>query len=143
VFVGAVSASIAIVEETGANTDTLDFSALSLGDDTGVSVDLARTAYQSVTATLTVTRSVAPGSEYVTGPEVINEESRAAMRNALKRIQTGEYAKMFILEGRTGYPSMTARRRLTADHSIEKVGSQLRAMMPWIAKNKLVDQSRN
>ena len=81
--------------------------------------------------------------EYVTGPEVINEESRAAMRNALKRIQTGEYAKMFILEGRTGYPSMTARRRLTADHSSEKVGSQLRAMMPWIAKNKLVDQSRN
>ena len=81
--------------------------------------------------------------EYVTGPEVINEESRVAMRNALKRIQTGEYAKMFILEGRTGYPSMTARRRLTADHSIEKVGAQLRAMMPWIAKNKLVDQSRN
>ena len=81
--------------------------------------------------------------EYVTGPEVINEESRLAMRNALKRIQTGEYAKMFILEGRTGYPSMTARRRLTADHSIEVVGAQLRAMMPWIAKNKLVDQTRN
>jgi ketol-acid reductoisomerase len=81
--------------------------------------------------------------EYVTGPEVINEESRVAMRNALKRIQTGEYAKMFILEGRTGYPSMTARRRLTADHSIEVVGAQLRAMMPWIAKNKLVDQTRN
>ncbi len=81
--------------------------------------------------------------EYVTGPEVINEESRAAMRNALKRIQTGEYAKMFILEGRTNYPSMTARRRLTAEHSIEKVGAQLRAMMPWIAKNKLVDQTRN
>jgi ketol-acid reductoisomerase len=81
--------------------------------------------------------------EYVTGPEVINEESRAAMRNALKRIQTGEYAKSFILEGRTNYPSMTARRRLTAEHSIEKVGSQLRAMMPWIAKNKLVDQTRN
>jgi len=81
--------------------------------------------------------------EYVTGPEVINEESRLAMRNALKRIQTGEYAKMFILEGRTGYPSMTARRRLTAEHSIEVVGAQLRAMMPWIAKNKLVDQTRN
>ena len=81
--------------------------------------------------------------EYVTGPEVINEESRAAMRNALKRIQTGEYAKMFILEGRTGYPSMTARRRLTAEHEIEKVGAKLRAMMPWIAKNKLVDQTRN
>jgi ketol-acid reductoisomerase len=81
--------------------------------------------------------------EYVTGPEIINEESRVAMRNALKRIQTGEYAKMFILEGRTGYPSMTARRRLTAEHSIEVVGAQLRAMMPWIAKNKLVDQTRN
>jgi ketol-acid reductoisomerase len=81
--------------------------------------------------------------EYVTGPEVINDESRAAMRNALKRIQTGEYAKQFILEGRTGYPSMTARRRLTAEHSIETVGAQLRAMMPWIAKNKLVDQTRN
>ena len=81
--------------------------------------------------------------EYVTGPEVINAQSREAMRNALKRIQTGEYAKMFILEGRTGYPSMTARRRLTAEHQIEVVGSKLRAMMPWIAKNKLVDQTRN
>ena len=81
--------------------------------------------------------------EYVTGPEIINEQSRAAMRAALKRIQSGEYAKMFISEGRTNYPSMTARRRLTAEHSIEKVGSQLRAMMPWIAKNKLVDQTKN
>ena len=65
------------------------------------------------------------------------------MRHALKRIQTGEYAKMFILEGATNYPSMTARRRLTADHQIEKVGAQLRSMMPWSAKNKLVDQSKN
>ena len=81
--------------------------------------------------------------EYVTGPEVINDQSRAAMRNALKRIQNGDYAKMFIQEGRLNYPSMTARRRNTADHSIEQVGGQLRAMMPWIAKNKLVDQSRN
>ena len=81
--------------------------------------------------------------EYVTGPEVINEESRKAMRNALKRIQNGEYAKMFINEGRLNYPSMTARRRQNAEHAIEQVGTQLRAMMPWIAKNKLVDQSRN
>jgi ketol-acid reductoisomerase len=70
--------------------------------------------------------------EYVTGPEVINEESRYAMRNALKRIQNGEYAKMFIQEGKTNYPSMTARRRLNAVHPIEKVGAQLRDMMPWI-----------
>ncbi len=81
--------------------------------------------------------------EYVTGPEVINEESREAMRMALERIQSGEYAKMFILEGRTGYPSMTARRRLNAAHPIEVVGAQLRQMMPWISKNKLVDQSKN
>jgi len=81
--------------------------------------------------------------EYVTGPEVINEQSRAAMKNALKRIQNGDYAKMFIQEGRLNYPSMTARRRNTADHSIEVVGGKLRAMMPWIAKNKLVDQTRN
>ncbi len=81
--------------------------------------------------------------EYVTGPEVINDASRAAMKNALKRIQNGDYAKMFILEGRTNYPSMTARRRLNAAHPVEQVGAQLRAMMPWIAKNKLVDQSKN
>ena len=81
--------------------------------------------------------------EYVTGPEVINEQSRAAMRNALKRIQTGEYAKMFILEGKTNYPSMTAYRRLNADHQIEKVGSQLRDMMPWIKAKALVDKSKN
>ena len=81
--------------------------------------------------------------EYVTGPEVINEESRYAMRNALKRIQNGEYAKMFIQEGKTNYPSMTARRRLNAVHPIEVVGGKLRDMMPWIKKNKLVDQSKN
>ena len=81
--------------------------------------------------------------EYVTGPEVINEESRQAMRNALKRIQDGEYAKMFISEGATNYPSMTARRRNNAAHPIEKVGAELRAMMPWIAQNALVDKSKN
>jgi CDP-diacylglycerol--serine O-phosphatidyltransferase len=64
--------------------------------------------------------------EYVTGPEVINDQSREAMRNALKRIQNGDYAKMFIQEGRLNYPSMTARRRNTADHSIEVVGPAAR-----------------
>lgn len=81
--------------------------------------------------------------EYVTGPRVINEESRKAMREALKRIQTGEYAKQFILEGATNYPSMTAYRRLNAAHPIEVVGGKLRAMMPWITANRLVDKSRN
>ena len=81
--------------------------------------------------------------EYVTGPEVINETSRDAMREALMRIQNGDYAKDFILEGRTGYPAMTARRRLNAEHPIEKVGAQLRDMMPWIKANKLVDKAKN
>lgn len=81
--------------------------------------------------------------EYVTGPRVINEESRAAMRQALKDIQTGEYAKNFILEGQAGYPSMTARRRMDAEHPIEQVGAKLRAMMPWIQANKIIDQDKN
>lgn len=81
--------------------------------------------------------------EYVTGPEVINEQSREAMRNALKRIQNGEYAKMFIAEGMTNYPSMTAYRRNNANHPIEKTGEKLRSMMPWIAANKIVDQAKN
>ncbi|EDY86013.1 ketol-acid reductoisomerase [gamma proteobacterium HTCC5015] len=81
--------------------------------------------------------------EYVTGPEVINDESRAAMRKALKRIQDGEYAKMFISEGATNYPSMTAHRRNNAAHPIEQVGEKLRSMMPWITANKIVDKSKN
>ncbi|MAM87816.1 ketol-acid reductoisomerase [Allohahella sp. A8] len=81
--------------------------------------------------------------EYVTGTEIINDQSRAAMKNALKRIQEGEYAKMFIQEGAANYPSMTARRRLNAEHPIEKVGEKLRGMMPWIASNKIVDKSKN
>lgn len=80
--------------------------------------------------------------EYVTGPEVINDESRAAMRNALKRIQNGEYAKMFIAEGAHNYPSMTAYRRNNAAHPIEQVGEKLRGMMPWIQANKIIDKDR-
>jgi len=81
--------------------------------------------------------------EYVTGPEIINAESRAAMRNALKRIQSGEYAKMFISEGALNYPSMTAARRLNAAHPIEQTGEKLRGMMPWISANKIVDKDKN
>ncbi|MEH6387527.1 MULTISPECIES: ketol-acid reductoisomerase [Pseudomonas] len=81
--------------------------------------------------------------EYVTGPEVINAESREAMRNALKRIQSGEYAKMFIAEGAHNYPSMTAARRNNAAHPIEQVGEKLRGMMPWISANKIVDKDKN
>ena len=81
--------------------------------------------------------------EYVTGPKIVTDETRAAMRKALKDIQTGEYAKSFIVENRAGAPTLMSRRRLTAEHPIEVVGEQLRAMMPWIKKNRLVDQSKN
>ncbi len=79
--------------------------------------------------------------EYVTGPRVINDESRKAMREALKNIQSGEYAKRFVAEGQLNYPSMTAYRRLNAAHPIEQTGEKLRAMMPWI--KKIVDKSKN
>ena len=81
--------------------------------------------------------------EYVTGPKVIGAEAKKAMQEALARIQQGEYARDFILENRAGAPTLMARRRLLAEHPIEQVGEKLRAMMPWIKKNKLVDQSRN
>lgn len=79
--------------------------------------------------------------EYVTGPKIINEESRWAMRQALKDIQEGKYAKKFILEGQSGYPEMTAMRRLNAEHPIETTGAKLREMMPWI--QKIVDKNKN
>ncbi len=81
--------------------------------------------------------------EYVTGPKIVTEATRDAMRKALKDIQTGEYAKSFIIENRASAPTLLSRRRRTAEHPIEVVGEKLRAMMPWIKKNRLVDQSRN
>jgi ketol-acid reductoisomerase len=81
--------------------------------------------------------------EYVTGPKIVTDDTKKAMKKALHDIQTGEYAKSFILENKAGAPTILSRRRLTAEHPIEKVGAQLREMMPWIKKNKLVDQSRN
>jgi ketol-acid reductoisomerase len=61
----------------------------------------------------------------------------------LNDIQTGEYAKSFILENKAGAPTLLSRRRINAEHQIEIVGEKLRAMMPWIKANKLVDQSKN
>ena len=81
--------------------------------------------------------------EYVTGEEVVNDSSREAMRTALKNIQNGNYAKSFIQEGSLGYPSMNARRRNMAEHEIEVIGDKLRAMMPWIAANKIIDKDVN
>jgi len=81
--------------------------------------------------------------EYVSGPKVINDKSRKAMRDILANIQNGGYAKSFITEGASNYPAMTAFRRNNAAHQIEQTGEKLRTMMPWIAANKIVDKNKN
>jgi ketol-acid reductoisomerase len=81
--------------------------------------------------------------EYATGPKIIDENVRKRMKEALLRIQNGEYAKEFVLENRAGAPGLLSQRRMTAELPIEKVGARLREMMPWIRKNRLVDQSKN
>src|SRR5213592_939491 len=68
--------------------------------------------------------------EYVTGPRVVTAETRRVMKDILRDIQTGEYAKSFILENRAGAPTLLSRRRITAQHPIETVGAKLRDMMP-------------
>ena len=81
--------------------------------------------------------------EYTSGPKIIDEGTRKRMKEVLGRIQSGEYAKEFVLENRAGAPTLLSRRRQTAELPIEKVGARLREMMPWIKKNRLVDTSKN
>lgn len=81
--------------------------------------------------------------DYVSGPRVIGEESKKAMKEILKEIQNGKFAKDFILERKAGYVRMKAERRLTEESLLEKTGKELRKMMPWITKNKIVDPDKN
>lgn len=81
--------------------------------------------------------------DYIAGKRVINDESKAAMRELLKEIQDGRFAKDFILEGQAGYPRMNAERRNSKASLIEQTGAQLRSMMPWIAAKKIVNQETN
>ena len=81
--------------------------------------------------------------EYVTGPRIITAETRAEMKRVLEDIQSGRFARDWMLENRVNQASFKATRRRNAEHPIEQVGEKLRAMMPWIAKNKLVDKARN
>ena len=81
--------------------------------------------------------------EYTSGPKIVTAQTKQAMKDVLARIQSGEYARDFILENRAGAPTLMSRRRMTSEHSIEVVGEKLRSMMPWIKKTKLVDQTRN
>jgi len=81
--------------------------------------------------------------EYVSGPRVVNAETKAEMKRILADIQEGRFVRDWMLEVAAGKPNFNAIRRRDAEHPIEEVGARLRAMMPWIAKNKLVDQARN
>ena len=81
--------------------------------------------------------------EYVTGPRIITPETKAEMKRVLEDIQSGKFVRDFMLENSVGQPSFKATRRRAAEHQIEEVGGRLRDMMPWIAKNKLVDQAKN
>ena len=81
--------------------------------------------------------------DYASGCRVINESSKQAMKDILKEIQNGTFAKDFILEGKAGYPRMNAERNNTEQSLISNTGKKLRKMMPWIAKNKIVDQEKN
>ncbi len=81
--------------------------------------------------------------DYVAGKRIINDESKAAMKELLKEIQDGRFAKDFILEGQSGYPRMNAERNNQRETLIEKTGVELREMMPWIAANKIVQQDKN
>jgi len=94
----------------------------------------------------TMRYSVSNTAEYgdlTRGPRIINDETRAEMRRILADIQSGEFAREFILENQAGAPRMKAMRRLSQAHPIEQVGERLRDMMPWIRDNKLVDKSKN
>ena len=90
--------------------------------------------------------SISNTAEYgdiTSGPRIITSETKAEMKRVLADIQGGRFVKNFVLDNRAGQPELKAARKAAAAHPIEQVGSQLRAMMPWIGANKLVDQTKN
>ena len=90
--------------------------------------------------------SISNTAEYgdiTTGPRIITDETKAEMKRVLADIQSGRFVKNFVLDNRAGQPELKAARKPAAAHPIEKVGGELRAMMPWIGANKLVDKDKN
>jgi ketol-acid reductoisomerase len=81
--------------------------------------------------------------DYTRGPRIIDDHVKAEMKKVLDEIQSGRFARDWVLENAAGQASFKAMRRRAAEHDIEKVGEKLRAMMPWIAANKLVDKAKN
>jgi ketol-acid reductoisomerase len=87
--------------------------------------------------------NTAEWGEYMSGPRVITPETKAEMKRILREIQTGQFTSQWMQECKAGQARFKGIRRVNDAHQIEAVGEKLRAMMPWIAKNKLVDKSRN
>ncbi|MEA2757286.1 MAG: ketol-acid reductoisomerase [Aliidongia sp.] len=81
--------------------------------------------------------------DYTRGNRVIDERVKGEMKRILDDIQSGRFARDWVLENKAGLPSFKATRRRNAEHPIEQIGEKLRAMMPWIATNRLVDRSKN
>ncbi len=81
--------------------------------------------------------------EYVTGPKIIDADTKDRMREALRAIQSGEFTRDWMLENKVNQANFKAMRRRSAEHQIEEVGGKLRAMMPWISENALVDKAKN
>jgi ketol-acid reductoisomerase len=81
--------------------------------------------------------------DYKTGPRMVTEETKKEMKRVLEDIQSGRFTRDWMLENKAGAPHFKATRRNQAAHPIEQVGAKLRAMMPWIGKNKLVDKAKN
>jgi len=90
--------------------------------------------------------SISNNAEYganTVGSQIITSETKQVMKKVLDNVINGEYAKSFILENKAGAPTLIARRRMTEEHLIETTGKKLRAMMPYVTQNKLVDQTKN
>ncbi len=81
--------------------------------------------------------------DYVTGPRIVTSETKAEMKRVLTDIQSGRFVRDFMLENKVGQPTMKAKRGHSAAHQIEETGSKLRAMMPWLKENQLVDKAKN
>ena len=81
--------------------------------------------------------------DYTRGPRIVTDETRAEMKRILQEIQSGQFARDWMLENRVGQTSFKAIRRREAAHAVEEVGARLRGMMPWITENRLVDKSKN
>ncbi|MDP6896136.1 MAG: ketol-acid reductoisomerase [Rhodospirillales bacterium] len=81
--------------------------------------------------------------DYITGPKIVTDDTKARMKEILADIQSGTFTRNWMMENKVGQPNFKALRRISAEHDIEQVGERLRGMMPWIAENALVDKSKN